>query len=172
MSEIPPLMFQWDGEAMVPASRYWSRQADEHFVVGRRYRLVEEADRSEVSHRHEFAFLRTAWASLPDELLAQYPNSEILRKHALIAKGFCTMVQHACPTQAEAERLAAILRPINVYAVVIRRGNVVTIYHAVSQSKRAMGAAQFQQSKQAILEFVGDLLGVAPETIGQQGEAA
>jgi len=173
MSEItPPLVFQWSGEAMVPASGYWSRQANEHFVVGQRYRLVEEAERSEVSHKHEFAFLREAWNSLPDELLAQYPNTEILRKHALIAKGYCTMVQHACPTKAEAERLAAILKPLDAYAVVIRRENVVTVYHAVSQSKRAMGAAQFQASKQALMEFVGDLLGVAPETIGRQGEAA
>lgn len=173
MSEIiPPIMFNWDGEAMVPASRHWAREADRHFVVGQRYRLVEEAERSEVSHKHEFAWLREAWNSLPDELLAQYPNSEILRKHGLIAKGFCTMVQHACPTKAEAERLAAILKPIDAYAVVIRRENVVTVYHAVSQSKRAMGAAQFQQSKSALMEFVGDLLGVAPEAIGQQGEAA
>lgn len=165
-------MFQWDGEAMVPASGFWSRKADEQFVVGQRYRMVEEAERSTVSHNHEFAWLTEAWNSLPDELLAQYPNSEILRKHALIAKGFCTMVQHACPTMAEAARLAAILRPMDAYAVVIQRGSVVTIYHAISQSKRAMGAAQFQQSKQAIMEFVGDLLNVDPETLGRQERAA
>lgn len=173
MSEtIPPIMFRWTGEAMEPASGYWSRQANEHFVVGQRYRMVEEAERSEVSHRHEFAFIRQAWGSLPDELLAQYPNSEVLRKHALIAKGYCTMVQHACPTVAEAERLAAILKPYDAYSVVVRRGNVVTVYTAVSQSKRSMGSAQFQASKTAILEFIGDLLGVAPETLASQGEAA
>ena len=169
---IPPLMFQWDGEAMVPASGYWSRQCDEHFVIGQRYRLVEEKERSQVSHNHEFAFLHEAWASLPDELLAQYPNPETLRKHGLIAKGFCTMVQHVCANKAEAERLAAILRPYDAYAVVVARGTVVTVYTAVSQSKRAMGAKQFQASKQALMEFVGDLLGVDPETIGKVGRAA
>lgn len=167
-----PIMFRWDGEAMVPASGFWSRKADEQFVVGQRYRMVEESERSTVSHNHEFAWLTEAWNSLPDELLAQYPNSEILRKHALIAKGFCTMVQHACPTMAEAQRLAAILRPMDAYAVVIQRGNVVTVYHAASQSRRAMGAAQFQQSKQAIIEFVADLLQVDPATLGQQERAA
>jgi hypothetical protein len=35
-----------------------------------------------------------------------------------------------------------------------------------------MGAAQFQQSKTALMEFVGDLLGVDPETIGQVEKAA
>lgn len=169
---IPPLMFQWNGEGLVPASGYWRRQADEHFVVGERYRMVEEAERSIVSHNHEFAWLKEAWNSLPDELYDQYPNTEVLRKHGLIAKGHCTMVQHSCPTAAEAERLAAILKPYDVYAIVRQRGPIVTVYTAVSQSKRAMGAKMFQQSKSDLMEFVGDLLGVDPETLGRQSEAA
>lgn len=163
---------QWNGEAMVPATSYWQRQCDEQFVVGMRYRMVQEAERSTATHNHEFAWLQEAWNSLPDELYAQYPNSEVLRKHGLIAKGYCTMKQHVCPTKAEAERLAAILKPRDPYVIVIQRGNVVTEYTAVSQSRRAMGAKQFQQSKQALMEFVGDLLGVDPETIGKQSEAA
>lgn len=173
MSElIPPLMFQWDGDAMRPASKYWGREADRHYVVGERYQLVPQAERSPASHNHEFAWLKEAWNSLPDELLDQYPNSEVLRKHGLIAKGHCTMVQHSCPTEAEAKRLAAILKPYDVYAIVRQRGPVVTVYTAVSQSKRAMGAKAFQASKSDLMEFVGDLLGVAPETIGRQSEAA
>lgn len=168
----PPVLMQWNGEAFVPATSYWQRQCDEHFVVGARYRLVQEQERSTATHNHEFAWLQEAWNSLPDELYAQYPNSEVLRKHGLIAKGYCTMVQHVCPTVAEAERLAAILRPRDIYAVVVQRRNVVTEYTAVSQSRRAMVAKQFQQSKQALMEFVGDLLGVDPETIGQQSKAA
>lgn len=167
-----PIQFQWDGEAMVPASRFWSSQADEQFTVGQRYRMAEENERSPASHAHEFAWLSEAWNSLPDELLAQYPNSEMLRKHGLIAKGFCTMVQHVCATKAEAERLAGILKPYDAYAVVVARGTVVTVYTAVSQSRRAMGAAQFQQSKSALMEFVGDLLGVDPQTIGKVEKAA
>lgn len=167
-----PLVFEWDGEAMIPAGRYWARQADEQFVVGERYRLAEENERSSASHAHEFAWLTEAWNSLPDEMLAQYPNSEMLRKHGLIAKGFCTMVQHVCKSEAEAQRLAAILKPYDAYAVVVARGTVVTVYTAVSQSRRAMGAAQFQQSKTALMEFVGDLLGVDPQTIGKVEKAA
>lgn len=168
----PPLMFQWDGEAMVSPDGYWRRQADRYFVVGQRYRLVEEQERSTVSHNHEFAWLKEAWNSLPDNLLDQYPNPEVLRKHGLIAKGHCTMVQHVCPTQAEAQRLAAILKPRDIYAVVVQRGNVVTEYTAVSQSRRAMGAKMFQQTKSDLMDFVGDLLGVDPETLGKQSEAA
>jgi len=170
--KAPPLFLEWDGEAFKPAGKYWQRVADEHFVVGERYRMLEENERSDASHKHEFAWLTEAWNSLPDELHAQYPNSEVLRKHGLIAKGFCTMTQHVCASKAEAERLATILKPYDAYAIVIARGNVVTVYTAISQSRRVMGAAQFQQSKTALMEFVGDLLGVDPETIGQVEKAA
>lgn len=169
---LPPLMLTWTGDVFEPASGYWRRTANEHLVVGQRYRMVEEADRSSASHNHEFAWLTEAWNSLPDELLVQYPNREVLRKHGLIAKGHCTVVQHVCPTKAEAERLAAILKPRDVYAVVIQRGNVVSEYTAVSQSRRAMGPAQFQQSKSDLMEFVGNILGVDPETLGKVEQAA
>jgi len=169
---IPPILMQWNGEAMVPATSRWAAEADQHYVVGQRYRMVEEQERSEVSHRHEFAWLRTAWESLPDNLLDQYPNPEILRKHGLIAKGHCTMTQHVCASVAEAERLAAILRPYDTYAIVRQRGPVVTVYKAVSQSYRAMGAKTFQRSKSDLMEFVGDLLGVDPATLGKVQEAA
>jgi hypothetical protein len=169
---LPPLVLTWNGDSLEPASGYWRRMANEHLVVGQRYRMVEEAERSLASHNHEFAWLKEAWNSLPDELLDQYPNTEILRKHGLIAKGHCTMVQHVCATAAEAERLAAILRPYDPYAIVRQRGTVVTVYTAVSQSKRAMGAAMFQQSKSDLMEFVGDLLGVDPETLGKVEQAA
>lgn len=173
MNAAPPLQFLWDGEAMSPASGFWLRQANEHFVVGERYRMVEENDRSDVSHRHEFAWLREAWNSLPDALLDQYPSSEHLRKYGLIAKGHCTMTQHPCVSVAEAERLEATIRQyVDTYAIIRRRGNVVTVYEAVSQSKRAMGGPQFQQSKSDLMQFVGDLLGVDPDTLATVEQAA
>ncbi|MDB6036048.1 MAG: hypothetical protein JWM16_6386, partial [Verrucomicrobiales bacterium] len=100
-------------------------------------------------------------------------NSEMLRKHGLIAKGHCTMKQHVCMSDAEAERLQAALKDEgDKYAITIRRGKVVSVYRAVSQSKRSMGAKMFQQSKSDLMDFVGDLLGVDPETIGRQEQAA
>lgn len=170
---IAPTMFQWDGEAMVPASRYWASQCDRQFVVGERYRLAEEHERSQVSHNHEFVFVAEAWNSLPDHLLEQYPSPEHLRKYALIRKGFCTMVQHPCPSKAEAERLqAALAGHVDKYALVIRREAVVTVYEAESQSFRSMGKKRFQESKTAIMEFVGDLIGVDPATLANVQEAA
>lgn len=39
MSDAPPMLFAWDGEAMRPLR---PKLADEHFVVGERY-IVQEA---------------------------------------------------------------------------------------------------------------------------------
>ncbi len=168
-----PIQFQWDGDALVPASGYWRREADKQFVVGQRYRMVEENEISSASHRHEFAWLREAWNSLPDHMLDQYPSSEHLRKYGLIAKGHCTMTQHPCVSVAEAERLeATIRRYVDKYAIVRRRGPVVTVFEAVSQSKRAMGAPQFQQSKSDLMDFVADLLGVSVDTLAKVEQAA
>lgn len=168
-----PIKFTWDGEAMVPASGYWSRQCDKQFVVGEQYRLAEEHERSQISHNHEFAFISEAWNSLPDHLLEQYPSPEHLRKYALIRKGYATMVQHPCPSKAEAERLQAILAGhVDKYALVIRRDAVVTVYEAESQSYRSMGKKRFQESKTAIMEFIGDLVGVDPATLANVQVAA
>ena len=171
MSTIP-LQFVWDGEAMSPATAFWARKADEQFVVGERYRMVEENERSTNSHNHEFAWLHEAWTNLPDHMLDQFPSAEHLRKFALIAKGHCLLVQHPCATAAEAERLAAILRPYDAYALVKVRGAVVSVYTAVSQSKRSMGGPEFQRSKQDIIDYVAGLLGVDAETLEKQERAA
>jgi hypothetical protein len=173
VTNTQPVKFIWDGEAMVPATGYWARQCDKQFVVGEAYRLAEAHERSQISHNHEFAFIAEAWNSLPDHLLEQYPSPEHLRKYALIRKGFATMVQHPCPTKAEAERLLAVLAGhVDKYAIVVRRDAVVTVYEAESQSYRSMGKKRFQESKTAIMEFIGDLLGVQPAALANVQEAA
>lgn len=173
--DTPPIMFEWDGEAMVPASVYWQRQCDQHFVVGDRYRLAEEHEHSSRSHRHEFAFVKEAWNSMPDHLLAEYPSPEHLRKHGLIRKGFCTMKQYPCASRAEAERLRASLRDnVDKYAIVIIDDDrpIVSVLTAESQSFRAMSKRRFQESKTALMEFIGDLIGVDPASLANVGEAA
>lgn len=83
------------------------------------------------------------------------------------------MTQHPCVSVAEAERLEATIRQyVDTYAIIRRRGNVVSVYEAVSQSKRAMGGPQFQQSKSDLMQFVGDLLGVDPATLAAVEQAA
>lgn len=162
MSDTPPLMFRWDGEAFAPATQYWARQADKHFVVGETYKLVEHHDRSANSHRHFFATVNDAWNTLPDELREEYPSAEHLRKKALIRTGFHTCRDHVCASKSEAMRLRAFVAPMDDYAIVIAKESVIRVYTAMSQSQKAMGRAEFQRSKEAVLGFIDNLLGVEP----------
>jgi len=164
-----PISFIWDGEAMMPSTQFHARNADREFVVGERYVLVEEKQRSTKTHNHEFAVLHEAWANLPeryaDEAWAQSP--EHLRKYALIRSGFCDSQTYACGSHAEAMRWAANLRPLDEFSLVVVRGPVVIRYTAKSQSRKAMDAVEFQASKTAVLEFISSLLDVAPAELAK-----
>jgi hypothetical protein len=157
-----PIRFAWDGEAMKPATRYWAREADKRFVIGETYTMDEIHVRSHQTHAHYFACIKAAWESLPDDKRPQYPSAEHLRKLALIHTGFATMVQHPCKSEAEAQRLAAAIRPYDTYQLVLVEGSVVTVYHATSQDHRSMDKAKFQASKEAVLTWIGDLIGADP----------
>lgn len=155
-----PIMMQWDGEAMVPASPYWETHADKQFVMGETYKLAEHHDRSGVSHSHYFASITNAWNTLPDDLLTEYPSAEHLRKKMLVKCGYADERSIVCASKADALRLAAFIKPMDEYAVVTAREAVVRVYTAQSQSMKAMGKQEFQQSKQAVLEEIDKLLGV------------
>lgn len=161
MSEAP-IMFRWDGDAMVPASSFWATRADKAFVVHEVYKLVEHHDRSQVSHNHYFAALGNAWSNLPDRLIEEFPTAEVLRKKLLIRAGYADERSIVCASKAEAQRVAGFIKPMDDYAIVIVREAVVRVYTAQSQSVKAMGAKAFQESKTKVLEALDDLLGVEP----------
>lgn len=164
MDTFPPQHFEWNGEAMIPLHR---RRADQTFVVGQRYSLVQYEDRSAASHKHEFAWLHEAWQSLPEHLTDKFPTSEHLRKFALIRAGYSDSHTITCKSKAEALRVAAFIRPIDEYAVVVTQEATVTRFTAKSQSRRAMGAKEFQQSKEKIMEVVARMIGVEPSELPQ-----
>lgn len=169
------LYFRWMGDAFAPSSNLAQRLCDERFVVGEVYPLQEWVDHSMQSHRHQFAFIKEAWNSFPDALREQYPSPEHLRKHGLIRRGFCTMQQYSCGSRPEAKRMAAILRQyVDEYAIIDLDEDrpIVTVLEAESQSFRAMNNKRFQESKQALMEFVGDLIGVPAETLSGVQESA
>lgn len=171
---MTPLPFTWNGEAM-EVRKGFQRQADAMFCVGETYRLAVVESRSEASHRHEFAWLREAWASLPFDLAMQHPTAEHLRKWALIQAGFCTVTDYACMFKTEAYRLAASLRQqTDEYAVVIvdDENRAVRVLKPESQSVRAMGNERFKASKAAIMEVVSALIQVPTSVLAQQREAA
>lgn len=152
----PPLQFQWDGEAMVPKV---PRLADAHFVVGEVYTLEERQTRSLQTHNHYFASLTEAWTNLPEEAAERFPTVDHLRKFALIRSGFRDERTFVCASKAEAQRLAAFIKPIDEFALIVSHEATVTVYTAKSQSMRAMGKSDFQKSKEAVLDYVASLIG-------------
>lgn len=167
-----PLYYEWTGEAFVPIARH-AKQCDERFTVHEIYALEEVMERSEKSHRQYFAAIREGFLNLPHHLDQQFASPEALRKHCLIKAGFHDKRSILCASKAEAQRVAAFVKPMDEYTIVTVDAALVTVYTAQSQSFRAMGKATFQASKQAVLEIIADMIGAPVETLRQNaGEAA
>jgi hypothetical protein len=162
MTDAPPLAFFWDGESFTPAQ---PRRADQHYVVGETYWLAPYEPRSTASHNHFFASVADAWKHLPETLADQYPTPEHLRKKMLIKAGFRDERSIVCASKAEAQRVAAFIRPVDDYAMVIVRDTVVMHLTAKSQSYRAMGAADFQASKTAVFDEIAEMIGVTADSL-------
>lgn len=162
-----PILFRWSGEAMVPLPRFHNA-VNAEFVVGEVYPLVVEAQRSTASHNHFFAAVADLWANLPETIAHRWPTPEHLRKFALVQTGFRDERTHVCASKAEAQRLRAFAAPLDEYAVVVVHEATVVVMTAKSQSRKAMGAADFQRSKTAVLDYVSDLIGLPSRGTGER----
>lgn len=167
-----PILMAWDGEALHPVSAYWAKRADQQWVVGERYLIETQHERSAASHRHYFAALHEAFMNLPEHIAAGFPTVEHLRKRALISTGYRDERSIVAASKAEALRLAAFVRPLDDTAFVSISGTTVAVMTAKSQSMRAMGKAEFQRSKDDVLNFVASLIGISRETLESTGRAA
>lgn len=164
MTAIYPLAFRWDGEAMRPLNPH---AADRQYVVEEVYRLEPREDRSAASHAHFFASLADAHANLPDDLAQRWPTSDHLRRYALIRTGWRDERTIIASSKAEARRIAAFVKPMDEFAAVSVHDAAVIVWTAKSQSMRAMGKEAFQKSKDDVLSFVADMIGVPPEQLGK-----
>jgi hypothetical protein len=164
-----PLAFAWDGDAMRPLPGY-AEIAAARFSVGEVVTLAPVEARSSPSHRHYFACVREAWVNLPAEHAARFASEAHLRKYALIKAGYRDERQVVCASRAEARRIAAFIRPIDDYAVVVVEGRVIIQLTAKSQSSPAMGKSQFQASKDAVLAILAEMIGVEPASLIAAGQ--
>jgi hypothetical protein len=159
------MAFTWNGEVMVPMRLL---AAVKTYTPGQRYWLEEVSDRSWISHRHEFAFVANAWDNLPDALVETFPTSEHLRKAALIATGWYREMIIEAGNAAAALRVAAYAKGRDEFAHVVTRGPTVVVRWARSQRMHGhdrMDKAEFQRSKDDILGWISNLLGVDPERL-------
>lgn len=164
MSAHGPIQYAWtDDGTMRPLARF-TREADKRFVIGETYTLVEQEERSRVSHAHFFARLHDLWLALPDSVALQFPNAETLRKHALIMTGWRKERKLALSSAEEARKVAAFMTGHgDDYTLVSVAGNVVIEWTARSQSTRADGMrkAEFQRSKDDVLGWIEGLIAEA-----------
>jgi len=166
-----PLAFEWNGDAMVPL-RQCARMANKEFVVREVYRLAIHEERSANSHNHYFAALHEAWQNLPEGTAERFPTEDHFRKWCLIKAGYRDERTIVASSKAEAQRIAAFVKPMDEFAVVVVKEATVIVATAKSQSVRAMGKKEFQESKQAVLEIAAEMTGLSPEMLTQPRRAA
>jgi hypothetical protein len=171
MTAPAPLDMVWTGGVLRPINSTWAKRAARQFVEGEVYSIADQPERSGVSHNHQFALIQNAWRTLPEVLADQFPTPEHLRKYCLIKAGFYDCVTHPCASKAEAQRLRAFIQPMDEFSLVLATEAVVEVYRAKSQSMRAMGKAEFQRSKDGVIEVLAGLLKVEPAALAR-AEAA
>jgi hypothetical protein len=168
---LVPIVCTWTGEAWEPLQHFRTRCA-EALEVGGRYRLEVRQERSQASHSHYFAAVNEAWVNLPDNQAERFPSSEHLRKYALIRAGYRDERSISCSTKAEAQRVAAFVKPVDDHAIVLVREQLVVIYTAKSQSAGAMNKREFEESKAAVLQILAGMIGVQVAELKERGRAA
>ena len=163
------ILFNWTGEAMVPA-RGHAKRCDEKFTVGELYRMEVSEERSHRSHRHYFAAVHEGWMNLPEHLAERLPSPDHLRKWCLIKVGFYDL--HVIPVEDEfkAHVVADIIRKLHSFAVIIPESRAVSVYTAKSQNLKSMNKAEFQKSKDAVLGKISEMLGVTVEDLKERAK--
>lgn len=166
-----PLYFVWTEDGVMRPVN--PRSAARLYEVGQSYRLGVIEERSTNTHNHYFASLTEAWKNLPEHYAERFPSVEHLRKWCLVKAGYADERSIACASPEEAAKVGAFVRPLDDFAVITVRDNVVKVYTAKSQSTRSMDKKEFGESKIAVLDICAQMVGVTPEQLQKEaGKAA
>ncbi len=132
--------------------------------------------RNASSHKHQFAYINDAHGSLPERFhnLPFAASPTTLRKHALIKTGYCTISTLNAGSHANAGRVAEWVqsraRAAGEYIEVDIMGPSCVIKEAMSQKMSKMGKKDFEESKEAVLRYISELIGCDPEELRRQGQ--
>lgn len=121
--------------------------------------------------RRFFAALRDVHANLGEQLRDRFPNAEVLRKHALIAIGYCDVMTVACGSKAAAPQIANAFRLKDQYCIASVRGDVVTIFTARSMARRVLKKREFMDVAQKVFDWIYRETGIDAEQ-SQEGRKA
>ncbi len=162
-----PFAYRWTGDSFEPLVHF-KKRCDETFVIGEVLWLVPHEARSPQSHRHQFAWLRNAWAMLPEDIAPLYPTPEHLRKRAMIEAGFFSEEIIEVDSPQAALRVAAYVQTRDQFQLVLVSGCNIIIRTAESQSYSSMKNARFQETKSAMMQIIADLIGITPEELERE----
>ena len=115
-----------------------------------------------------FAIVKDVHRNLAGDLLTRFPNSEYLRKYALIAVGWCTVHTIVGMSEKTAAATTAAILFQNPYCIITFNEGVMTIYSAKSMSRRALLKKQFLDVSEKALEWIEQQTGID----GRLSEAA
>jgi hypothetical protein len=147
--------------AMVPVHRH-DNISKRQYTDGAEYTLTPIEDRSMASHNQFFAAMHEYYVNLPEKIAARWPSAEHFRKWCLVETGWCDEKEFDMASEKHAKALGTFIRTEDEYARIRVVGLKVIVRRAKSQSLAAMGKADFEASKRAVLELAQHFVGVAP----------
>ncbi|MHB8272022.1 hypothetical protein [Bradyrhizobium sp.] len=120
------------------------------------------ADRSMEFHKAYFAQIHEAFKNLDEQYDGKFPDSEYLRKWALVECGYYTESTFAMDTPKDARALGIAIRKRDRYAIITIKGSVVKVFDPLSQSVPHMDAVAFKESAQAVLDLISGMARTTP----------
>lgn len=153
--------------AMVPLPQV-RKACDRRFGRDGTHLLAPINERSLAQHNHYFAALHGYYTNLPETISARWTSEEHFRKWCLVECGWFTEKEFDMESDKHAKRLAAFIRPEDIYAHITTRGKTVIVRRARSQAFDAMDKEEFTASSKAVLELAESFVGVKPTKMAKE----
>lgn len=121
--------------------------------------LSDPNDHSDPARRRFFAIIKETFDSLPDHWKAVAPSSQHLRKWCLVQIGYCDTTVTDCGSRAAAERVCALARNLDTFAVVSVQGPCVIVAKARSLQKRVCPKKEFLAIAERVYDHLNGMTG-------------
>lgn len=121
--------------------------------------LTDPAEHSDQARKRFFAIIADAYMNLPEHWKPLIASKEHLRKFVLCQVGHCDTTATDCGSHAAAERIAALVRNVDTFAVVTVAGRIVTTSIAKSIRKRVCPKATFMPLTEKAYAYLNEMTG-------------
>jgi hypothetical protein len=164
--------------AMVPLPRYGNVCVRQFGADDADFVLEEVIDRDMRSHNAFFAEVNELYENVPEHIafmrnpdgtfmlddheqkILRWPTAIHFRRWLLIEVGWCDEKEFECANREHAKNLGKFLRVEDDYSRIRIQGSQVVVKKARSQRVDSMRAAEFEDSKKAVLELARAMVDV------------